>query len=71
MDPCTTEQIITIKPSRGGYPGRRRYKMITQYFATQAQAWAFALDLDKTQYQVIDYGKMDSALPYYVSYAKR
>lgn len=45
--------------------------MITQYFATQAQAWAFALDLDKTQYQVIDYGKMDSALPYYVSYAKR
>lgn len=45
--------------------------MITQYFATQAQAWAFALDLDKTQYQVIDYGKMDSALPYYVSYACR
>ena len=46
-------------------------KMITQYFATQAQAWAFALDLDKDKYQVIDYGKMDSALPYYVSYACR
>ena len=46
-------------------------KMITQYFATQQQAWAFALDLDKTKYQVIDYGKMDAPLPYYVSYACR
>jgi hypothetical protein len=45
--------------------------MITQYFATQAQAWAFALNLDKTKYQVIDYGKMDAPLPYYVIYAKR
>lgn len=45
--------------------------MMTRYFATQAQAWAFALNLDKTKYQVIDYGKMDSALPYYVSCAKR
>lgn len=45
--------------------------MITRYFATQEKAWAFALNLDKNKYQVIDYGKMDSALPYYVSYAKR
>lgn len=45
--------------------------MITQYFATQQQAWAFALQLDKTIFQVIDYGKLDSALPYFVSYAKR
>lgn len=45
--------------------------MITQYFATQEKAWAFALGLDKDKYQVIDYGKMDSFMPYYVSYARR
>ena len=45
--------------------------MITRYFATQERAWAFALELDKTKYQVIDYGKLDSPLPYFVAYAKR
>lgn len=45
--------------------------MITKYFVTQQAAWQFALDLDKTKYQVIDYGKMESALPYYVTYAPR
>lgn len=45
--------------------------MITRFFATQEQAWAFALDLDKTVFQVIEYGKTDDALPYFVSYAAR
>lgn len=45
--------------------------MITQYFATQAQAWSFALALDKNKFQVIDYGRMEGFLPYFVSYAAR
>lgn len=51
--------------------GKGGMKMITQYFPTQEKAWAFALGLDKTKYQVIDYGKIDAPLPYYVSYACR
>jgi hypothetical protein len=45
--------------------------MITQYFVSQQAAWQFALNLDKTKFQVIDYGKIDSALPYFVAYAPR
>ena len=45
--------------------------MITRFFATQEKAWTFALELDKNKFQVIDYGKMDGFMPYYVSYARR
>jgi hypothetical protein len=46
--------------------------MITQYFMDEKTAWSFALSLDKSLYQVIDYGKKENSfLPYFISYAKR
>lgn len=51
----------------------KNYHKLMKLFSDQDEAWTFIWELDKNEYEIIDYGTLDNMpdTPYYALYRKK